>query len=172
MAAAKAGREVLFDVERAYVPPTTREQGARARAELRGALAALRRDGWVRALTGWGLARARGGREEVISPFNVHQVDAGELEVVGWTLTGALRAHCTDTLGNHYAEKYLAKVCPCDVAHWNNHPHVDQLDALRLMQKALQLASSDAGVTDITERPARGAAAPSATPRRVRSGSR
>lgn len=122
----------------------------------------------MRAAGGWGLAVTG----EVINSLNLHQVAAGELELAGWTLTGALRVHCRDSLGSHYAERYLARVLPCDVAVFGSHPFTDEHDALRALQKALRLAEADAGVSDITEGPARGAADPSATPRRVRSGSR
>lgn len=150
-----------------YVSPSAKEMALRARAELRAALALLKRDGWARLLTGWGLSTTG----EVITSINFHQLEAGELEIAGWSLAGALRVSCRDQLGGHYAHRYLAKVCPCDVAHYNNHPHVDELDALRLIEKASRLASSDAGITEITGGSARGAVASPSPPRR-RSGYR
>lgn len=158
-----------------YVSPDRIERGSRALPELRNALKALRTDGWVQTREGWGLALQWSDTPGIripVTPFNLHQVDSGELELLGWTLTGALRAHCSDMLGNHFAEKYLAKILPAEVTAWNNHPHVDQVDAIRALQKAIGLASKEARLIELTERPARAAAVSPSPLRRARSASR
>lgn len=164
----------LAVVPQCYVSPSQRERAIRALGELKNALTALRRGGWAQTRDGWGLARSRkpGAAVVPLTSLNLEQLDAGELELVGWTITGALRAHGVDQLGRHYAEKYLAKVLPAEVSAWSNHPFTDEHDALRALQKAIRLASADAGVTELTERPARGAAASPSPPRRVRSAGR